>query len=561
MKTLYKLLVTLFFSTIVFATNAANFPSCPAYTAAQPLFLSVPAVAQSSGPAGYQLSQYVVGTSNGITSSYNYFSQSSKSAAEALQQIHNLSALLHSAPLENTYQVGDVAYKQCVYWGSMIGTGIPTGNQVLSIQYSQTMAPPPPPAPTPLVLQTVQELPTSTVVGRLYTAMYTVSNNNTSAVAYTLRQNDKAEHVIFNEKIDNACNVSDQQSSLAANSSCNIEIQFNDPKIETYKSTEVMTLDSDKGVQPNSIFFQTSVRKIFAENVIIFGDSLSDRCTLHAPYVNNDPTVGKRNWAMDFVAQTAIYSRGLQCSKTPGLDVLLQNVDYAVGGARIKDIPSQISNYQNDLAEHKGPGGQSVHPGLNTKFIFWIGGNDLLAYDSTTSSDKMLQDMNTYADQLTDMIHAFAIKNNIPANNIYIIDQPNVGSARINANLPIPEILKELANYTRMSTDFNDRLKNNMSQFVAPNNLNPTIIDSYTPGWNLFMYVFTGSQDPHSAFAKYGFQQALMLTPCNSTEHGLTQACKGYMSWDGTHPDMELYNFFADTFSDVVDPKKHTFDK
>lgn len=530
----------------VYVSAYADLPSCPSYQTAQPLFLHVPSVSQFSGPAGYQVSQYISGTSDNVTTSYNYYSQTSRSAADTLQQIHNLSALLHTAPIEDSYQLGNVNYKQCIYWGSMSGQGVPSGNQVLSIQYSQPLPPPP---PTPLVLQAVQALPGSTVVGHPYIVLYKLTNNNVKTVNYTLEQTG-AKYVTFNEKIDDACNVDDQESQLAANTSCNIEMQFNDPNVETYPATKVMTLTSDEGVDPDSISLQTSVRKLFADNVIMFGDSLSDVCA-PGPYVNNDPVFGKRNWAMDFVAETAVYAQGLNCWKNPGIDILQHNVDYAVGGARIKDIPGQITNYENALAEHKGPNGQPTRPGLNTKFIFWIGGNDLLAYDPTTPTAKMQQDMDNYVDQLTQMIHSFVIANGIPADNVYVINMPNIGAAKG----------KNVLGYTNMANYFNKRLQDNMASFEAPNDLKPTVIDSYDPGMSLFLYVAGGSKDPNSPYAKYGFEKALMLTPCNHDEHGPTQACKGYMSYDGTHPDRQLYQFFSDTFSDVVDPKQSNFDK
>ena len=362
--------------------------------------------------------------------------------------------------------------------------------------------------------------------------------------------------MVFNEQINNACNVQDQQVALAANSSCNIQLQFNDPKVETYPSTEVMTLDADTGVQPDSITLTTNVQKILAENMIIFGDSLTDVCS-PGPYTNNDPVKGKRVWIQDFLAETAVYAQGLNCWKNPGVDILDHNVDFAIGGARITggneqiNIPAQIASYEAILAEHKTPGGGPVKPGLNTKFIFWIGGNDLLGYDLNQPDAKAKQDMIDLADHVVDMIQAFATTNSIPASNIYIINLPNIGAAAGH----------QVLEFTKLVGWFNAELTAAVSKFSAPNNLKPTVIDSYNPGMGLFIYVMTGSTDPSSKYAKYGFQKALMMTPCNSAEHGATQACKGYMSWDGTHPTVELHQFFADSFADFVDPKLSTFDK
>lgn len=136
-----KLIITLFLLPGL-ATQLAALPTCPSMPVAAVSFSNLSAVTQSQGPAGYQLSQHVVGTDGtGVTTSYNYYSQTNYSPADALQQIHILGSLLNAPAREDDYQLGNVQYKQCVYWNTMSGNGIPSGNQVLSIQYSQNIAP------------------------------------------------------------------------------------------------------------------------------------------------------------------------------------------------------------------------------------------------------------------------------------------------------------------------------------------------------------------------------------------------------------------------------------
>ena len=537
--------------------NASSFPACPTAGAANQAVHQLTSVSAGIPPSGWLLYHSAVVSTPGYDSQYNYYATQLPSGKTPLAQMNYL-AMFFTPPQTVTYTENKIDYQQCVYYGAMSagpnGTYLPTGTQVLTLQFSHAATPPPPPVPVPLTVHTTQALPGVTVEGRSYVVTYTLTNPNAKAVNYTLTQPGAAD-VTFTTPSANACNVDDQQSSLASNTSCNISLEFNDSKLENYQQ-DVLMLSSELGVTPAKLSLTTSVQKILAKNVIIFGDSLTDICS-PGPFTNKDPLLGKRVWPQDFLAETAVYAQGLNCWKNSGVDIVQQNVDYAIGGARITggntaiDIPAQIASYDAALAKYKSPDGKRVYPDLNTKFIFWIAGNDLLAYDPNTPDSKAKQDMTTIANQLMGMIQNFASSNHIPAHNIYIINLPNIAAASGHQVLA----------FTKFVNWYNTALNDAVSKFVDPQSYKPIVIDSYGPGMKLFLYVAGGSINPASPYAKYGFSKALMMKACNQYEKGPSQACKGYLSWDGTHPDVMLHQFFADSFASYVDPKLTTVEK
>lgn len=492
---------------------ATTFPTCPDVNTAAAALNKVTAVTQSTLSSGYQLSQAAASKSGNISSAYNLYSQTPLTSSDAVETIHKIAGFLSKPATTINYSNATTNFQQCVYWGSMQAGGTPTGSDVLSIEYSQSKA------SSPLTLTATQALPAIVLQKQTYTVDYQLNNSNSAPQSYELTP-ISAAGVSFVTPSADACKLN-AQASLAAQAHCNIALQF-DPKklpVGTYQQT-VLKLAADVGVTPTELTLKAQVSDMFAQNVIIFGDSLSDLCD-HA--TNNDPTLGYKMWPNYFVSQVKLGARGIVCSRNlpAGQSPANTNVDYAVGGAVTADIPGQINNLVTDLK------GAALNP--NAKVIIWIGGNDVIG--GTPSVEKLQQAVNLLGQIITSTLPKVGVK----PSQVILINLPNTGLAPAHAGS------------TKWAVDFNDYLVGMVKSF--PMNDRPQLWDSFQHEMGLITYLLNKKHVPDPAYDKYGFDISKLDKACKSSESGSTAACQGYISWDGTHPTVMGHWFLADAFT------------
>lgn len=509
----------------VFSAHA-DLPICPSFSAAKSLFYNVPTVVQTNGPAGYQLSYYNAGVNSGVTTQYNYYSQTDRSAADALQQIHNLSALLHTAPLVNSYQQNGIAYKQCLYWGAMIGAGIPTGNQVLSIAYSEVLP------PQPLHWSADSSLPTEAIYGTTYTVRYHLSNNNAVSRTYTLNRLQQAGVTFI--PVDNACNVNNQQSLLEAHSSCNIAFTFDPAGLEKGDYDKPILRLTDQDNTQSYLSIHTLITDVLAHNVIVFGDSLSDIGNAGI-YTNKIPGATDLIWPQYLMANepvsvdahTILNSVAYEHSVT--LDRVSPNqlnLDYAYGGAlannaRTLGVPGlldQIKMYQSDLG--------GVAPDKNTLYVIWAGGNDLLTLMPKLPNQEAL---NAAAQGAVDGVEAaikqLTMNGEVRGNQIVIFKLPNLGVAPIAGIVPAFK-----ARYTVASQYYNSQLASMLVRDFPDSAQRPVMIDIYENMQEIIA--------DHGKAGTPGAPFTNISDICSGTSQPI---CKGYLFNDPVHPTTEAH--------------------
>lgn len=516
---------------IVFA-----FPSCPSAGDANHAVHQLSTLTTGTGPTGWLLYHSTPNTVAGFQTQYNYYATHYPSGKTPLDQIKYLS-MFFTGPKVVTYTQNNIDYQQCIYYGSMVpapgGIYVPTGDQVVTFQYSKAS---PPPAPIPLSLEnTGYSLPSKAIVGTIYNLQYRLTNNNTTAETYVLSQLE-AQGVRFITPTSDACNVGNQQATLAARSSCNIAINFDPSKVPLGNYNQlVLRLGSNVGVQPNQITFVTNVVKDLANNIIIFGDSLSDIGNV-GTFTNNPPGMKNRIWIQDLIASepenvdphqvinSKKYNRSL---RQGGLSPNSLNIDYAYGGAlannkRTLSVPGlldQVLEYQKDLA--------GVPPNKNTLYFIWAGGNDLLTLlvnnpsqnDLNAAAQSAVQGIEKALQQLTK-------QQQVSPKQIVILNVPNLGSTPLVNILPI-----FVPRYASASSLLNSSLQTMLIHLYPDSANRPTVIDINS---HLATLIKTQGQ-PGTPGANFTNVKGM----CNVI--GPAPSCTGFLFWDYVHPTTQAH--------------------
>ena len=252
------------------------------------------------------------------------------------------------------------------------------------------------------------------------------------------------------------------------------------------------------------VFFASNSSAVTFDEIVIFGDSLSDNGNL--VFIENQPEPDPELYYQGRFSNGPVWVEYL--ADAQHLNVSL--TDRALGGAQsggFIGLNVQIPAYVTTADSPPSP---------NTLFIIWIGGNDFL--NGNGDYQAAVANINEAMEELVDF----------GAKYLLVLNLPDLGA--IPATLGSPEALQA----TAFSNNFNDGLANMLSRFKTEH---PDIM---VFEFDVFTFAMAVRNDP----AAYGFVNVTDPSPNFDIPNNFDGA--GYVFWDERHPTTSMHSLIAD---------------
>jgi phospholipase/lecithinase/hemolysin len=253
-----------------------------------------------------------------------------------------------------------------------------------------------------------------------------------------------------------------------------------------------------------SVFFASNGFAAMFDEIVIFGDSLSDNGNL--VFIENQPEPDPELYYQGRFSNGPVWIEYL--ADAQHLNVSL--TDRAIGGAQsggFIGLNVQIPAYVTTADSPPSP---------NTLFSIWIGGNDFLNGDG--DFQVTVANINEAMEELAEF----------GAKYLLVLNLPDLGA--IPATLGKPEAPRA----TAFSNDFNAGLANMLSGFRTEH---PEIM---VFEFDVYSFAMAVRNDP----AAYGFDNVTDSSPNFDVPNNFEGA--GYVFWDERHPTTSMHALIAD---------------
>lgn len=252
--------------------------------------------------------------------------------------------------------------------------------------------------------------------------------------------------------------------------------------------------------------FEATASAVLFDEVVVFGDSLSDNGNL--VFIENQPKPDQTLYYEGRFSNGPVWVEYL--TDAQHLNVPL--TDKALGGAQTNGLvpPGLIEQVIAYVTTNDSP------PSANALFAIWIGGNDFLNANG---------DAPVSVDNINDAMQRLA---QFGVMNLLVLNLPDLGQ------IPAELGSSEAPQATAFTNDFNSGLANMLDEFRAEH-----------PGIMVFEFdVFTFAKTVRNDPTAYGFVNVTEPSPNFDVPDNFDGA--GYLFWDERHPTTGMHALIAD---------------